>query len=122
MNQLRKSQNKKTKKKTAWFGDISIPVPYEVLIGSFEVLTFRLHITLLLGLLVLWPCSVRVNHMLSYDNLIIYIVKSLEQENFLTICCDLSSCIATVIPVGICVILTALFVVFTDWPPHPPAL
>lgn len=40
----------------------------------------------------------------------------------LTICWDRSSCMATVIPDGIWVILTALFVVFACWPPDPPDL
>ncbi len=33
--------------------------------------------------------------------------------------CDFSSCIATTIPVGTCVIRTAESVVFTLWPPGP---
>ena len=33
--------------------------------------------------------------------------------------CDFSSCIATTIPVGRCVIRTAESVVFTLWPPGP---
>lgn len=36
-----------------------------------------------------------------------------------TLCCDRSSCIATVRPVGIWWIRTALSVVFTCWPPAP---
>ena len=40
----------------------------------------------------------------------------------LFLCCDFSSCWLTTIPVGKCVILTALSVVFTDWPPGPLAL
>ena len=40
----------------------------------------------------------------------------------LFLCCDFSSCWLTTTPLGICVILTALSVVLTDWPPGPPAL
>ena len=39
---------------------------------------------------------------------------------YFTMCCDLSSWIATTMPLGMWVTRTALLVVFTDWPPAPP--
>ena len=43
--------------------------------------------------------------------------KTLSLLMVFTLCCDLSSCMLTVMPVGRWIILTALSVVFTDCPP-----